>query len=86
MRSVVRVITIVLLALAMAACSKVTVDNYNKLKTGMTYSEVERILGAPSKCSDVLTVRSCIWGDDKRHITVNFVADQAILYTSENIR
>jgi hypothetical protein len=86
MRSVVRVITIVLLALAIAACSKVTVDNYNKLKTGMTYSEVERILGAPSKCSDVLTVRSCIWGDDKRHITVNFVADQAILYTSENIR
>jgi hypothetical protein len=52
----------------------------------MPYSEVERILGAPSKCSDVLTVRSCIWGDDKRHITVNFVADQAILYTSENIR
>jgi acid phosphatase class B len=86
MRSVVRVITVVLLALAVASCSKVTVDNYNKLKTGMTYSEVERILGAPSKCSDVLTVRSCIWGDDKRHITVNFVADQAILYTSENIR
>ena len=60
--------------------------NYNKLKTGMTCTEVERILGAPSKCSDVLTVRSCLWGDDERHITVNFVAGQVILYTSENIR
>lgn len=86
MRSVIPVIAIALLALALTACSKVTVDNYNKLKSGMTYAEVERILGAPSKCSDVLTVRSCIWGDDKRHITVNFVADQVILYTSENIR
>jgi len=75
-----------LLAASLAACSKVTVENYNRLEPGMPYATVQQILGKPTRCSDVLTVRSCTWGDDRRNITVNFVVDQVVLFTSENIR
>lgn len=74
------------LALLLAACSKLTVENYDRLKVGMRYEEVKQILGTPEKCSDVLTVKSCTWGDDKRFIQVNFVADQVVLFNSSNLR
>lgn len=73
-------------ALLLAACSRLTVENYDKLRVGMRYDEVKQILGAPEKCSDVLTVKSCTWGDDKRFIQVNFVADQVVLFNSSNLR
>ena len=75
-----------LVAITLGACSKVTVDNYNKLQVGMKYEEVKLLLGKPTKCSDVLTVKSCVWGDDKRYVQVSFVADQVLLFNSENIR
>lgn len=74
------------LALLAAACSKLTVENYDKLKVGMSYDEVKNILGAPERCSEMLGVKSCTWGDDKRHINVNFVGDQVVIFTAENIR
>lgn len=74
------------LAILLAACSKLTVENYDKLKVGMRYEEVRQILGAPESCSDLLTVKSCTWGDDKRFIQVNFVADQVVLFNSSNLR
>ncbi|MFN3984084.1 MAG: hypothetical protein ACK4KV_01265 [Rhodocyclaceae bacterium] len=70
----------------LTACSKVTMNNYNKLKIGMRYTEVVQVLGGPSSCSDVLTVKNCTWGDDKRFINVSFVADQVILFNAENLR
>ncbi len=73
-------------ALALAGCSKVTADNYNRLQAGMTYEEVRAILGKPDKCSDLLAARNCTWGDEKRYINVSFVGDQAVLFHSENIR
>ncbi len=86
MKTVIRALLPVLLFALLAGCSKVTVENYNKLKTGMSYGEVEAILGKPERCSDVLTVRSCRWGDDRRFIQVNFVADTVVLFNSDNIR
>lgn len=73
-------------ALLAAACSKVTVANYDKLKTGMPYAQVEAVLGKPDRCSDMLGARHCTWGDEKRYITVNFVAGQAVLFSAENLR
>ena len=35
------------LLLTLAACSRVTVDNYAKLETGMSRAEVHALLGAP---------------------------------------
>ena len=37
-----------------AACSKVTAENYAKVKTGMEYKDVTGILGNPASCDDVV--------------------------------
>jgi outer membrane protein assembly factor BamE (lipoprotein component of BamABCDE complex) len=72
--------------LAAAGCSKLTAENYSKLKVGMTYPEVKAILGSPTSCDDTAAFRSCRWGDEKQHVTVRFVADQLVLHSAENIR
>jgi hypothetical protein len=73
------------LLLLLAACSKLSVENYDKLKVGMPYAEVTQLLGAPAQCDDVLGVKHCRWGDEKRHIDVNFIGGQALLFSAENI-
>ena len=72
--------------LLLAACSKLTLENYDRLKGGMSYQEVKDILGAPSQCSEVLGVKTCTWGNDKRYIKVNFVGNQVLLFSAEGIR
>lgn len=81
------VVTVFLiLALFIAAgCSKLTMDNYNKIKGGMTYDEVVGILGKPDKCSDVIGMRSCVWGNEKKSITVSFVGSKVLLFSANNI-
>ena len=79
----------VVLALAialLAGCSKLTMKNYSKLKSGMTTDEVTAILGEPDSCSETLFVRSCKWGDEKRNITVNFVGGKVVLLSSHNLK
>ena len=74
------------LLVLLAACSPLSIEKYDKLKTGMSYEEVKKILGAPAKCNDILGVKHCTWGDDKRHIDVSFAGDQVLLFTASNIR
>lgn len=75
-----------LAAAALIACSKLTPENYDRLRPGMSYLEVKSILGDPASCNDLLTVKGCTWGDGKRYINVNFVADQVVLFNSSNLR
>jgi hypothetical protein len=86
MKPLFHTLTALLLAVSLTACSKVTADNYDKLKAGMTYEEVRAILGKPDRCSDLLAARSCTWGSEQSYINVNFVGDQAVLFHAENIR
>ena len=74
------------LTLALAGCSKLTVENYAKIKTGIEYAEVVKILGKPDSCSDALFVKSCIWGTEQKNISVNFINDKVMFTTSRNIR
>lgn len=74
------------LILLLTACNSLNAENYSKLKVGMSYEEVKKILGTPAKCSDVLGVKHCTWGNEQRHIDVNFVGDQVLLFSAENIR
>jgi hypothetical protein len=71
---------------ALAACSKLTMDHYNRVKLGMSYEEVRQILGAPERCSEALTIRNCEWGDEKRWARVNFVGDKVVLTSADNLR
>lgn len=70
----------------LAACSKVTADNYAKVKTGMKYQKVVGILGNPVTCDDVLGFKTCKWGDDKSKITIQFAGDKVVLHSAGNIR
>lgn len=72
--------------LLLAACDRLTVENYGKIKTGMSYDEVTTIIGSPSNCSEMVGIRSCTWGDERHHVSVNFVADKVVLTTAENLR
>jgi hypothetical protein len=67
-------------------CGKVNVENYDKLKIAMSYEEVKAILGAPDRCSDAPALKSCVWGDDKRHIDVNFLGDKVVTFGADGIR
>jgi len=77
---------LILLVATLCGCSKLTSENYAKIKTGIEYGEVVKILGKPDSCSEALFVKSCVWGDEKKNITVSFVADKAILSASRNIK
>jgi len=70
----------------LTACSKITAENYAKLKAGMEYREVTGILGNPASCDDVVGFKSCRWGDEKSRITVRFAGDAVIMHSAENLR
>lgn len=82
----IRTIILLVLVAMLLGCSKLTVENYAKIKTGIEYSEVVRILGKPDSCSEALFVKSCTWGNEQKNITVNFVGDKVILSASKNIK
>ncbi|MGQ0512001.1 MAG: hypothetical protein ACT4P9_15480 [Betaproteobacteria bacterium] len=64
------------LALALAACSKVTQENYARIQDGMTEPEVHAILGKPDESSSVtilgLSGTSSIWTANGAVITIQF--------------
>lgn len=74
------------LLLAMLGCSKLTLENYDKITTGMTYEEVTQLIGTPEQCDDVLGVRNCTWGDEKRSVSVSFVGGKVLLFSSSNLK
>jgi hypothetical protein len=78
--------TALVLVIGLAACNRITAANYDKLKSGQTYEEVQDLLGQPANCNEAIGLRSCQWGDDKSHIIVNFVGGKAVLFSAENIR
>ncbi|MDD3619355.1 MAG: hypothetical protein RBR09_10230 [Desulfobulbaceae bacterium] len=78
-------IIIASLLFLLAACSRVTQENYRRLQVGMEYSEVTAVLGKPSRCDSVLTAKTCDWGKKDRMITVRFVGDKAVFFSSRGI-
>ena len=65
------------LLLLLAACSKVTQENYSKIQEGMTEQEVQAILGSPTESSTktVLGISgtSSRWVSGDTAITIRFV-------------
>jgi len=81
-----RIVVLFLLLLALTGCSKLTLENYNKIEVGMHYDEVTRLIGAPTSCDDVMGLRSCAWGDEQRSATVTFAGDKVLVHASRNLR
>ena len=74
------------LLLALLGCSKLTLENYNKLAVGMSYDETVELLGEPDECDDIMGVRNCRWGDDRRAVQVSFVAGKVLLFSSSHLK
>jgi len=74
------------LLLVMLGCSKITLENYNKISVGMSYDEVTQLIGSPDTCDDVMGVRNCLWGDEKRSINISFVGSKVLLFSSSNLQ
>lgn len=79
---------VVLLAalLFIGACSKLTQDNYDQVKAGMTYQEVTGILGTATHCDEAVGTKSCRWGDDEKNIKITFLADRATVFSNQGIQ
>lgn len=82
----IRLIVALSLLVMLLGCSKLTQENYSKIKMGIGYTEVVNILGKPDSCSEALFVKGCVWGNEQKNITVNFAGDKAILFSSKNIK
>lgn len=81
------ILTVFLIALLLvtSACSKLTTANYKKLEVGMPYDDVISIFGKTDNCTSAIGLKSCTWGDDKTYVTVQFMGDQVILFSSQGL-
>ena len=66
-------------------CSKLTTENYDKLKMGMDYKEVVEIFGEADECDGALGMKNCTWGTDTKHVNVSFVKDKVILFSGKGL-
>lgn len=73
------------LVLVFVGCSKVTKENYDEIKVGMTYEQVTDILGKPDRNTETMGARSCLWGDKEKSITVQFLGDEVVVFASEGL-
>ncbi|WP_372760691.1 DUF3862 domain-containing protein [Pseudoalteromonas sp.] len=76
---------IIAAALSLAACSKVNLENYDKIKVGMDKAEVETFLGSPDNCIEKTLHTNCIWGDDSKNIEITLVSDKVTLYSKKGL-
>jgi len=78
-------VIVALFLLGAVGCSRVSKQNFDKLKVGMAYEEVVTILGSPGSCSETLGTKSCVWGSEKRQIKVSFIASKAVAYSNKGL-
>jgi len=73
----------------MAACSpepdRVTKENYDRLKLGMSFEEVSDILGEPATAATRFGLKEHTWVENDRHIHAKFIGDSALYYSSKNL-
>ena len=81
-----RIVLAMGLVLVLLGCGKLTLENYDQIKMGMSYDEITGLLGSPDHCDDLMGVRSCIWGDEKQSVNVNFVSGKVLLFSSSNLK
>jgi hypothetical protein len=85
MKKITKLLALASLSLALTACSKVTVENYQQIKVGMDKAEIEILLGAADKCEAKTLHSKCVWGDESKNITATIVADKVTLYSETGL-
>lgn len=67
--------------LSLTACSKVTMENYEKIKIGMDKSVVVAMLGEADNCVEKTLHTNCVWGNDAKNIKITLVSNKVTLYS-----
>lgn len=80
-----RYLVVIFSILLLTACSKVTQENYNQLKSGMSQVEAEGLLGSADMCTETLGTKTCTWGNDRKNITINFVGDNVLVISNKGL-
>ena len=76
----------VLAAILLVGCERVTAENYQKLEVGMPYDEIVSILGEPSECDAVVNTKSCRWGTDDKHVEAKIVGESVIFLSAKGLK
>jgi hypothetical protein len=75
-------------AVLLAACSRVSAENYNKLEAGMSREEVYGILGKPDQVEGSglgkLTISSETWRGGGQRIELSFIGGQLATMSLRN--
>ena len=74
---------VAILLLCLAACSaRLSQENFDKVREGMSQKDVREILGEPVDASGAsllgLSSGEAVWKDDKTIITVHFLNDKVV--------
>jgi len=64
----------------------VTLQNYEKLKFGMSYDAVVAILGKPQQTAPFMGIQQCTWVSGERHIHAKFMFNRAVYYSSRGLQ
>ena len=67
------------------SCSKVTQENYEKIKLGMAYEEVIDILGKAQECDSSIGMTNCRWVNNGKFIQIQFIADKVVLFSAKGL-
>lgn len=70
---------------AVVGCGKLTQDNFDKIKTGMTYEEVTDIIGDPTSCDSMFTAKQCQWKSGDKIIDVKLLNDKVVIFSAQNL-
>ena len=76
---------IIFVSLFILACSKVTQENYEKIKLGMSYEEVVDILGKAQECGSSIGMTNCRWESNEKYIKVQFIADKVVFFSAKGL-
>ena len=75
----------IFVSLIIFACSKVTQENYEKIKLGMAYEEVIDILGKAQECNSSIGMTNCRWESNGKYIQIQFIADKVVLFSAKGL-
>lgn len=79
-------VLIMTLCLQLIACSNLTQENYDKIKVGMSFQEVEKLLGPSPTCDSAMGMKSCTWGTADKYVKIQFVAEKVTLHAAKGLK
>ena len=76
-------------ALLLVGCTRLTQENYNKIEEGMAYQDVLTILGEPTESKSIgigpLSGTAATWDDGTTRISIKFLNEKVQLKSLEKV-